>query len=196
MVKTRISRTREFSTRQTTIMATTSTTKRPRKIAPKPVPDLPCEQVTIMDSGVQDLWNTLAVSDFQNCLPQVQFQSPIELQNVQVNQIQSVDKQSPIRSTLNRLSNTEFVGKYSTKSLSELEINVNYPIQNIRSVFTRYGRKIVLDLLNGWSVFLPQRYAKLSEDQIQQMNEEKLSLVYSGKQINNEGYECYKIKFV
>lgn len=194
MVKTRISRTREFSTRQTTIMATTSTTKRSRKIAPKPVLDLPCEQVTIMDSGVQDLWNTLAVSDFQNCLPQVQFQSPIELQNVQVNQ--SATKQSPIRSTLNRLCNTEFFGKYSTKPLNELEIDVNYPIQDIRSVFTRYGRKIVLDLLNGWSVFLPQRYAKLSEDQIQQMNEEKLSLVYSGKQINNEGYECYKIKFV
>ena len=38
-----------------------------------------------------------------------------------------------------------------------------------------------LDLLNGWSVFLPQRYGKLTEDQIQQMN---------------EGYEYYKIKFL
>ena len=186
-------------------MATT-TTKKSRKIAPKPTND---EIISSVENIPQSMWNTYTTNDLANILDQTStiFQQPLDgqlyieqptPQTAVVSENPSLcnTQKTPIHSTLRRLCNTNYKNQNNTKALNQLQINVLYEIEEARSVNTKFGRRVILDFKNGLSVFLPQRYGKLSEDQIQQMNEQKMSMVYSGKQTNASGYVCHNIKFV
>lgn len=196
-------------------MATT-TTKKSRKNSPKPTND---EIFSNRENVSQNTWNSFTTTDLTNLLDQQPtfFQQPLDGQFyieqpiqqqtattiqqqtaavIEKNQNLCNTQETPIQSTLRRLCNTNYKHQNNTKALNELQINVPYEIEEVRSANTKFGRRIILDFKNGLSVFLPQRYGKLSEDQIQQMNEQKLSMVYNGKQTNASGYVCHNIKFV
>lgn len=187
-------------------MATT-TTKKSRKNSPKPTND---EIFSNRENVSQNTWNSFTTTDLTNLLDQQPtiFQQPLDGQLyieqpiqqtaavIETNQSLCNTQETPIQSTLRRLCNTNYKHQNNTKALNELQINVPYEIEEARSANTKFGRRIILDFKNGLSVFLPQRYGKLSEDQIQQMNEQKLSMVYNGKQTNASGYVCHNIKFV
>lgn len=50
-----------------------------------------------------------------------------------------------------------------TKKLHDLKTNEDYKITNMRSVVTKYGSRITIDVQNEFTCFLPPRFAKAFE---------------------------------
>lgn len=78
------------------------------------------------------------------------------------------------------------------KKLSELELKKDYSISDIRTVQTKWGTRIVIDVENTFACFLPARFVLLFEkdDQLfQQMiaaaRENNLAMEYRGTKFNN-----------
>lgn len=71
--------------------------------------------------------------------------------------------------TLNNLNEIS-VKKYekNTISLKDLSMNVKYPILNCMRMFTKYGERIMLEIETN-VIFLPQKYSKLTDDQIEDL---------------------------
>lgn len=66
------------------------------------------------------------------------------------------------------------------KKINTLNPDVKYKIYDIRGVDTLYGRKVLVELDN-FNTFLPTRFSKLTEEQLQEYNKKNLCLRYLGK---------------
>ena len=82
------------------------------------------------------------------------------------------------------------INKYT--KLADLPKNVNYKINNIYKVKTRYGEKIAVDLCivmlgneNNYTTILPDRYTKLTSVQINILKcSPNIMFRYEGKNVN------------
>lgn len=75
------------------------------------------------------------------------------------------------------------IGLLETKDirkLSELSTEIKYRVYNLQTIETLYGRRVVAELTN-FSVFLPSRFTKLTNEQIEEYNTKRLTLHYLGK---------------
>lgn len=88
-----------------------------------------------------------------------------------------------ISSTFNKLSKVDYNPK-SSRVLQSLLPGVEYPITSARVATTRYGRRIVCDLADGSSVFLPARFAQMSDQQLAELNRTQHSIIYHGLETN------------
>lgn len=77
------------------------------------------------------------------------------------------------------------------KRLSELELDKEYSITGMRIAETKWGTRVVVDVDNTFTCFLPTRFVKAFEDEdglFQQMSEaaanKKLIMQYYGTQFN------------
>ena len=78
---------------------------------------------------------------------------------------------------LNALSTLE--GSY--KKMNELNIDEKYPISEIKQIATKYGEKLVVELEDGSSMFLPKRCEQKASDYMKLNDEPKpLYFVYLG----------------
>lgn len=69
-----------------------------------------------------------------------------------------------------------------TKKLDSLKINVPYLIVKARCVETKFGKKIVVDLKDGFSVFLPSRFTCMDDESVDKLSSGNYSLIYQGLQ--------------
>lgn len=72
-----------------------------------------------------------------------------------------------------------------------------YPVQAIRPVSTKFSRRIILELATG-IVFMPSRFSKISDDVLNNVNEnsEKFAIVYRGKQACGKTNNAKLVEFV
>lgn len=93
---------------------------------------------------------------------------------------------------VNRLGQIDFL---PTKKLSSLETGKKYKITNVKQVKTKFGERIVVEIKDSFTVFLPQRVCKFiieNQDYLKNLSEEcknkNIYLEYFGGKLN-------KIKF-
>lgn len=70
----------------------------------------------------------------------------------------------------------------NTKKWEELAVGVQHPIRRARAANTKYGRRVVLDLYDDSSIFLPARFATFSDDNIAKINNGHFAVVNNGMQ--------------
>jgi hypothetical protein len=69
--------------------------------------------------------------------------------------------------------------------LSELDINKIYAIKKIEFAMTTYGQKCLIIMGDGRSCYLPERFNKMSEEQLSELNTQKLGFkIKAFKQTN------------
>ena len=66
------------------------------------------------------------------------------------------------------------------KNLKSLEANVPYPIVKARYVQTKFGKKFLLNLKDGFSVFLPCRFSTLDDASVEKLGCENYCVIYEG----------------
>ena len=81
-----------------------------------------------------------------------------------------------------------------TKKLDSLEQNVPHVIIKARPVETRFGRKILLDLKDGFSVFLPSRFSCLDDESVHKLGCENYSVIYEGLQTVRSDVSFHKVQ--
>ncbi len=76
------------------------------------------------------------------------------------------------------------------KKLSELELFRKYEIILWKYVSTTYGDKVTVTCVDdsNFIVFLPNRFNKLSLQELEALNKEKHFLVYNGTKENKKGF--------
>lgn len=80
--------------------------------------------------------------------------------------------------------------------LAELTVEKEYNVTNVRRVQTKWGVRIIIELENEFSCFLPVRFAKLFDEDdalLQQM----ISVVQEKKNLIMQYYggQCHNIEF-
>lgn len=72
--------------------------------------------------------------------------------------------------------------------VGDLVKGMEYPIKRLRFAYTKYGRKVIADLKNGESLFLPSKFDGLTYTDVQLMSRTPHSLYYYGrrKTMDNE----------
>lgn len=85
---------------------------------------------------------------------------------------------------LNRICSNVFLPR---KKMSDLEKGTRYMVTDIKQVYTRFGRRVVVTLNEEFQVFLPERASRaidknesLYEEMAAKANKYDLSLVYLG----------------
>lgn len=58
----------------------------------------------------------------------------------------------------------------STRNISELNINTIYPVTDMKFINTFYGREIVVDIANEFSIFLPNQAFKYLDEHLRVFN--------------------------
>lgn len=66
-----------------------------------------------------------------------------------------------------------------TRKMADMEINTPYKIYSARRCLTKFGERVILDL-GDYQMFLPPRYAKTTEQSINQLNEQRFSVINKG----------------
>lgn len=183
--------------------------KKPRRIAPKPAPV--AETENRLNQVNEEKWlNSLVAGIFDDDSTSIQQSQPLQIMEYQHEPCQTVeqrqqfqqraaDESTPtdeyphayavrrplddISSTFNKLSKVDYNPK-SSRMLQSLHLGVEYPIVGARVATTRYGRRIVCDLTDGSSVFLPARFAQMSDQQLAELNRTQHSIIYHGLETN------------
>lgn len=79
---------------------------------------------------------------------------------------------------------------HDTRKLDSLVEGLPYKVNSYRAVCTKYGRRIVADIVDEadgeedfetFSVFLPTRYKSLTDSDLAEMNQCSLVMTYKGK---------------
>ena len=75
------------------------------------------------------------------------------------------------------------------KKLSDLELNKNHKLTALKQVKTRFGDRVVANIEDSYSVFLPARLTAIVGDQLLQelteaVNQGRLYLLYEGGSFN------------
>lgn len=68
-----------------------------------------------------------------------------------------------------------------TRRLRDLQIDHGFPIIEFRKINTRYGDR-VLCVCDEFKVFLPERFSRLSDATLAELNSQDLCLKYLGMQ--------------
>lgn len=78
------------------------------------------------------------------------------------------------------------------KKLSDLTVQEEYSVTDLRFVRTKYGKRVIIDVANEFTCFLPGRFVHLFEDDnglFEQMiaaaHKNKLGMQYLGSEFNN-----------
>lgn len=77
------------------------------------------------------------------------------------------------------------------KKLSELELSKKYEIVLWKYISTTYGDKVTVTCVDedsNFIVFLPNRFNKLTYQELEEMNKEKHFIVYNGTKDNKKGF--------
>ncbi len=94
------------------------------------------------------------------------------------------------RSFLDRIKDTTAakVLDYKYKKLNELTVNQKYLITDITKVTTKYGDKLVIHLqyqglnnAHNFRTYLPDRYSRLSNEDIEDLRSSDFNFIYKGK---------------
>lgn len=71
-------------------------------------------------------------------------------------------------------------GVVKTTSVKELDIGKEYNITRMKKIETKFGRGVVAEL-EGRTVYLPKRFASLTDGEIEQINAgPQMVLIYNG----------------
>ena len=81
-------------------------------------------------------------------------------------------------------------------SPDDLQYQIWHPFYRVERIRTRYGEKVVVKMLSGDLLTLPQRYVAVTDDQIGQINESPLKQfrIVEKKKLSN-GYYTYIYEF-
>ena len=66
------------------------------------------------------------------------------------------------------------------KKMHELNIGEKYPVSEIKQITTKYGNKLVVQLEDGSSLFLPQRCEKMTPGYLELNDIKPLFFVFLG----------------
>lgn len=89
---------------------------------------------------------------------------------------------------MNALNNINRVGEQTqveTRRVTDLEVFKQYRVCELKRIQTRYGARI-LCCLEDFNVFLPTRFARLTNGELEELNREpQLFMFYQGRADNN-----------
>ena len=88
------------------------------------------------------------------------------------------------------------VCSFDPKKLSDLHPHIKYAVKELRSVETVFGRRVVCELMDGKSIFLPSRFKIMTDTQLQELSGGKSLLVYEGLIINQRGIKYHGLKLI
>lgn len=75
-----------------------------------------------------------------------------------------------------------------SRSVNDLKINQPYIYRNVKKVATKFGDRIVCEF-ETFSVFLPERFAKLTQEQIATLNGGNVGIIFRGTKNMSGGRE-------
>lgn len=70
-----------------------------------------------------------------------------------------------------------------TRRLKDLPVNQPFPVENLQRIETRFGSRIVCQC-QEFLVFLPSRFASISDEALTALNSRSLVMKYLGMQNN------------
>lgn len=81
----------------------------------------------------------------------------------------------------------EGLGGRRFETLTKLELNTEYRVDQFRFIDTTYGRRIAVDLENLVWTILPKRLSDLvgSQNELDALNRKKYSMIYKGRENTN-----------
>lgn len=91
----------------------------------------------------------------------------------------------------NKLGNLQ---QKPTLKYKDIKIDQSYQLYDIKTVNTKFGRNILIELDKG-VLFLPKRFQSLTEEDLEKMKSTPMGFIYRGT--NEIGKYCYhKIEFI
>lgn len=98
-------------------------------------------------------------------------------------------------SAVNAIGLTNYVNKPVLK-VKDMQINVEYPLLNIKAVHTTFGRSILVETSNN-VIFLPKRVAEeLDDEKLIEMGTMQLALIHRGMAASGKANPAALIEFV
>lgn len=81
------------------------------------------------------------------------------------------------------------------KNMSELNIDEKYPVMEIKQITTKYGKKVVVELEDGFSICLPQRFDEKASEYLKLNDIGSLFFVYLGMKDVGKPQPAHMFKF-
>jgi hypothetical protein len=98
-------------------------------------------------------------------------------------------------STVNAVGLSTYASKPLLK-IKDMNVNVQYPLVNIKAVHTTFGRAIVVETSDN-SIFLPQRLSdELDDSRIAHMNKMQLAFIFRGTMETGKPNAASLVEFV
>ena len=96
--------------------------------------------------------------------------------------------------TLNKVARLDEM--LPTKKMSDLELNVDYLISEVKEVKTRYGDKLLVCINNEFNVFLPLRLSKTLTENPELYEQFKTGVESGSLQMRFLGGKFFKCEFI
>ena len=104
--------------------------------------------------------------------------------------------------TLKKLNALGTLQNTPTKRISELNVDQEYPVIEIKQLLTKHGNKILTTLIDNdydeFQIFLPDRFSKsISDKELKMLNKiQNLKLIYKGTKDCGKGNPAHLIEFL